>query len=113
MRKKARNTLTDLLQEVDIKNLQEPEIQAKQVKSTPSKKQAEPKINSTKTKPSSQTILDKIKEEESEKRTRITVDLDTETYAQLKELVEYTGKTQAKLIRALIIETAKLLQDRQ
>jgi predicted DNA-binding protein len=113
MRKKARNTLTDLLQEVDIKNLQEPEIQAKQVKSTPPKKQTQPKKNTAKTEPSSQTILDKIKEEESEKRTRITVDLDAETYAQLKELVEYTGKTQAKLIRALIIETAKLLQDRQ
>jgi hypothetical protein len=49
MRKKTRNTLTDLLQEVDIKNLQEPEIQAKQVKSTPPKKQTQPKKNTTQT----------------------------------------------------------------
>ena len=31
--------------------------------------------------------------------------------SQLKRLVEYTGKTQAKLLRALIVETAKLLED--
>jgi Ribbon-helix-helix protein, copG family len=113
MRKKTRNTLSDLLEEVDVNNLKEPEIEPKQVKSTPSKKQAEPQKNTTKTKPSSQTILDIIKEEEPSKRTRITLDLDEETYASLKQLAQYAGKTQAKLLRALIKETAKLLQNKQ
>jgi hypothetical protein len=111
MRKKTRNTLTDLLQEVDVNNLKEPLIEPKQAKETQAKKQVQPQKNTTKTKPSPQTILDKLKEEESSKRTRITLDLDAETYAQLKRLVEYTGKTQAKLLRALITETAKLLED--
>ena len=109
MRKKTRNTLTDLLQEVDVNNLKEPEISNKQAKETQSKKQVHPKKSIAKAKSSSQTILDKLKEEESGKRTRITLDLDEETYAELKELVEYTGKTQAKLLRALIKETVKLL----
>ena len=61
----------------------------KKVKSTHPKKQVQPKNNTVKAKPSLPTIPDKLKEEESEKRTRITLDLDAETYAQLKRLVEY------------------------
>lgn len=106
MTRKARNTLSDLLEEVDIKDLQEPLIEVKQAKSTQPKK-AEQKKSTAKTE---QTILDKLREEQPPKVTRITVDLDEETYASLKQLVSYSGKTQAKLIRALIIETAKLLQ---
>jgi Ribbon-helix-helix protein, copG family len=109
MRKKTRNTLTDLLQEVDVNNLKEPLIEPKQAKETQQKKQVKPPKSAAKTKEKSQTILDKLKEEESSKRTRITLDLDEETYGELRELVEYTGKTQAKLLRALIKETAKLL----
>ena len=111
MRKKTRNTLTDLLQEVDVNNLKEPRVEPKQAKETQPKKQVQPQKSAAKTKEKSQTILDKLKEEESSKRTRITLDLDPETYAQLKRLAEYTGKTQAKLLRALISETAKLLED--
>lgn len=110
MIKKTRNTLTDLLQEVDLNNLKEPPIDAK-----PDKPQKTPRTAKTvtKTEPASQTILDRLKAETPEKNTRITIDLDPETYAQLKELVKYTGKTQAKLIRALITETAKLLHKTQ
>jgi vancomycin resistance protein YoaR len=115
MRKKTRNTLTDLLQEVDVNNLKEPEIEpekeVKQVKPTQNKKQVQPKKNTAKTEPSSPTILDVIKEKEPEKPTRITLDLDKDTYTKLKRLVTYTGKTQAKLLRALIVETEKLLRE--
>jgi|GEM_PF-3202965 len=113
MKKKPRNTLSDLLQEVDINNLKEAKIEPKQVKTTLLKKQVQQKKSSPKTEPPAQTILDKLKEEETEKRTRITIDLDAETYAELKQLVEYTGKTQAKLVRALIKETIKLLPKMQ
>jgi len=113
MSKKTRNTLTDLLLEVDVNNLKEPEIEPPQVKSTQPKKQVQPKKTAVTPSPSSPTILDIIKEESPPKNTRITVDLDPETYAALKKLVEYTGKTQAKLIRALIKETAKLLHEKQ
>ena len=107
MTKKTRKTLTDLIDEVDIKDLQEPLIEAKLALSTQPTKKAEQKKNTAKTE---QTILDRLREEQPPKVTRITVDLDEETYASLKQLVSYSGKTQAKLIRALIIETAKLLQ---
>jgi Ribbon-helix-helix protein, copG family len=108
-----RKTLTDLVQESDVNNLKEPEIEPKQVKSTQPRKQTQSKKTVAKPEPPSQTILDILKEKETQKNTRITIDLDPETYAQLKELVEYTGKTQAKLIRALIVETAKLLHNKQ
>lgn len=107
MIKKPRKTLSGLLQEVDIKDLQEPRIEVVEVKPTQPAKKAEHKISTAKTE---QTILDKLREEQPPKVTRITIDLDQETYASLKQLVSYSGKTQAKLIRALIIETAKLLQ---
>ncbi|NEU76697.1 ribbon-helix-helix protein, CopG family [Hassallia byssoidea VB512170] len=113
MKKKPRNTLSDLLQEVDIENLKEAKISPKQVKPIQPKKQGQQNKSTPKVEPPAQTILDKIKEEEIEKRTRITIDLDPETYAELKQLVDYTGKTQAKLIRALIKETTKLLQKMQ
>jgi len=113
MIKKTRNTLTDLLQEVDLNNLKEPPIDADPVKPDRVQKKAKPTKINTKTEPSSQTILDRLKAETPEKNTRITIDLDPETYALLKELVKYTGKTQAKLIRALITETAKLLHKTQ
>lgn len=113
MIKKTRNTLTDLLQEVDLNNLKEPEIESKPVKPDKPQKTARTAKIVTKTEPASQTILDRLKAETPEKNTRITIDLDPETYAELKELVKYTGKTQAKLIRALITETAKLLHKTQ
>lgn len=113
MIKKTRNTLTDLLIEVDVNNLKEPEIEPKQVKSTKSKKQVKHLSTDATPSPTSPSILDIIKEESPPKNTRITVDLDSETYASLKELVEYTGRTQAKLIRALIKETARLLHEKQ
>jgi len=113
MTKKPRNTLTDLLQHIDLENLKEAKVEPKQVKPTQPKKQGQQNKSSIKTEPPAQTILDQLKEEENEKRTRITIDLDPETYAELKQLVEYTGKTQAKLIRALIKETTKLLPKMQ
>ena len=113
MKKKSRNTLSDLLQEVDVESLKEAKTEPKQVKATQPKKQVQQNKSNPKIEPPSQTILDKVKEEEIEKRTRITIDLDDETYASLKQLVEYTGKTQAKLIRALIKETTKLLPKMQ
>ena len=113
MTKKSRNTLTDLLQEVDLNNLKEPEIESKPDKQDKPQKPPRTAKTSTKTEPSTQTILDRLKAETPAKNTRITIDLDPETYAQLKDLVKYTGKTQAKLIRALITETAKLLNKTQ
>ena len=38
MKKKTRNTLTDLLQEVDINNLKEPEIEPKKKLNLPNQK---------------------------------------------------------------------------
>jgi hypothetical protein len=58
-------------------------------------------------------LLDKLKTQKPEKITRITVDLDPETYEQLEQLIEYTGLTKAKLLRALIKDTANLLQKNQ
>ncbi|MBD2007070.1 ribbon-helix-helix protein, CopG family [Trichocoleus sp. FACHB-40] len=55
-------------------------------------------------------LLEKLKKQVPSK-TRITLDLDPETYEQLSELAEYTGQTKAKLLRALIREMAKILQN--
>ncbi|MHC5615456.1 MAG: ribbon-helix-helix protein, CopG family [Nostoc sp.] len=104
MNKKSRNSLTDLLSEINLQELEaEPTTKPKpQVK--------QPQKSSQKSTPN---LLDKIKEQQPSKITRITVDLDPETYEQLEQLVEYTGLTKAKLLRALIQETANLLQKPQ
>ncbi len=110
MANKTRKSLMELRKELDIKNLQEPEVKSPQQEKIPQPKQpAQKKKPASKKTKEAGNILDTIKEEESGKVTRITLDLDEETYSELKELVEYTGKTQAKLLRALIKETVKLL----
>ncbi len=113
--KKERDSLSDLYSQMNVEDLQEPEIKAQKNKKLPPKQQVvQQPIQAKKTAAKKSTpgnILDTIKEEEPEKPTRITLDLDKETYTKLKRLVEYTGKTQAKLLRALIVETEKLLRD--
>lgn len=112
MANKTRKSLMELRKEIDIKNLQEPEVKTPQQEKTPQAKQpAQKKKPAPKKAKEAGNILDTIKGEDAGKVTRITLDLDAETYAQLKRLAEYTGKTQAKLLRALITETAKLLED--
>lgn len=103
MNKKSRNSLTDLLSEIKLQEL-EPGPTAKL---KPERQVKQPQKSSQKSTPN---LLDKIKEQQPAKITRITVDLDPETYEQLEELIEYTGLTKAKLLRALIKETANLLQ---
>jgi Ribbon-helix-helix protein, copG family len=106
MNKKSRNSLADLLSEINLQEL-EPEP-TKKPKPEPQQKQAKKPY-----KKSTPNLLDKIKEQQPVKTTRITVDLDEETYEQLEQLTEYTGLTKAKLLRALIKETANLLQKSQ
>ena len=106
MNKKSRNSLTDLLSEI---NLQERESEPTP-KLKPERLFKQPQKSSQKSTPN---LLDKLKTQKPEKITRITVDLDPETYQQLEQLIEYTGLTKAKLLRALIQETANLLQKSQ
>lgn len=101
--KKPRRSLSDLYSQLKSdEDLLQPTTKLKQ------KKQLQKAEN---TQPPS--LLDKLKTQKPEKITRITVDLDPETYQQLEQLIEYTGLTKAKLLRALIQETAKLLQKSQ
>ncbi|MBN3944975.1 MAG: ribbon-helix-helix protein, CopG family [Nostoc sp. NMS7] len=106
MNKKSRNSLTDLLSEINLQEL-EPEPTAKL---KPERQVKQLQKSSQKSTPN---LLEKIKKQQPAKITRITVDLDPETYEQLEHLIEYTGLTKAKLLRALIKETAKLLQKSQ
>jgi hypothetical protein len=106
MNKKSRNSLTDLLSEINLQELEsEPTPKLK-----PERQVKQPQKSSQKSTPN---LLDKLKTQKPEKITRITVDLDPETYQQLEQLIEYTGLTKAKLLRALIQETAKLLHKSQ
>lgn len=106
MTKKSRNSLADLLSEINLQEL-EPQPTAKP---KPERQVKQPQKSSQKSTPN---LLDKIKEQQPAKTTRITVDLDEESYEQLEQLTEYTGLTKAKLLRALIKETAILLQKMQ
>ncbi len=99
-KKESRNQLTNLLEQFKVNNLEpqtEPatKVKAKRKKTAPTQQE---------------NLLEKLKKEVPSK-TRITLDLDPETYEQLSELAEYTGQTKAKLLRALIREVAKLLQN--
>ena len=109
MTKQTRNALTELVSQFSVDDLapettEKPKSRQKQQSSSKtSKKQSqktEDKLN----------LLEKLKQQQPTETTRITLDLDPETYEQLNQLAEHTGMTKAKLLRALIQETAKLLQ---
>ncbi|MHC5938991.1 hypothetical protein [Nostoc sp.] len=73
MNKKSRNSLTDLLSEINLQELEsEPTPKLK-----PERLFKQPQKSSQKSTPN---LLDKLKTQKPEKITRITVDLDPETY---------------------------------
>lgn len=101
--KKPRRSLSDLYSQLKSdEELLQPTAKPKQKKQLQKTENTQPP-----------NLLDKLKTQKPEKITRITVDLDPETYEQLEHLIEYTGLTKAKLLRALIKETANLLQKSQ
>jgi len=100
-KKKPRHSLTDLVSQFALGNL-EPQAASTTKQKTKGKKPAQTQEE--------ENLLEKLKKQVPSK-TRITLDLDPETYEQLSELAEYTGQTKAKLLRALIREVAKLLQN--
>ncbi|MBD1903658.1 ribbon-helix-helix domain-containing protein [Trichocoleus sp. DQ-A3] len=98
---KPRHSLTDLVSQFALGNL-EPQAEPASKQKTKRKKTAPTQEE--------EDLLEKLKKQVPSK-TRITLDLDPETYEQLSQLAEYTGQTKAKLLRALIREVAKLLQN--
>jgi len=110
--KKTRRSLSDLYSMV--KSSQEPSQPTAKPKEKKQLQKAENTQPHKRKKLSEEpNLLDKLKTQKSEKITRITIDLDPETYEKLEELCEYTGLTKAKLLRGLIEETSKLLQKTQ
>lgn len=109
MTKKTRNALTELVSKFSFDDVaaeitEKPKPHRNQQSSSKaSKKQSQNTENSL-------NLLEKLKQQQKTETTRITLDLDPETYDQLNQLVEYTGMTKAKLLRALIQEIANLLQ---
>lgn len=112
MTKKTRNALTELVSQFSFDDLvpettEKPKSRQKQQSSPKAfKKQSQKTENNL-------NLLEKLKQQQKTETTRITLDLDPETYEQLNQLAEYTEMTKAKLLRALIQETAKLLQKSQ
>lgn len=100
-KKQSRRSLTDLVSAFDVPELEKKKTKTKKT-STRSKQQSHPENN----------LLNNLKKSTA-KTTRITVDLDPETYDELEKLCEYTGQPKAKLIRGLIKEATKLLQNMQ
>lgn len=109
MTKQARNVLAELASQFSVDDLTpEPTEKPK----PPSQKQSSPKTSKKQSQKTEDNlnILEKLKQQQPTEKTRITLDLDPETYEQLNQLAEHTGMTKAKLLRALIQEIAKLLQ---
>ncbi|MBD2730950.1 CopG family transcriptional regulator [Nostoc sp. FACHB-892] len=109
MTKQDRNVLTELASQFSVDDLvseitEKPKPRQKQ--------QSSPKISKKQSQKTEDNLnlLEKLKQQQPTETTRITLDLDPETYEQLNQLAEHTGMTKAKLLRALIQETAKLLQ---
>ncbi len=100
-KKQSRRSLTDLVSAFDVPELEKKKTKTKKT-STRSKQQSHPENN----------LLTNLKKSTA-KTTRITVDLDPATYDELEKLCEYTGQPKAKLIRGLIKEATKLLQNMQ
>lgn len=114
MTKKTRNPLTELVAQFSFDDLtpeptEKPKRSSKQ-QSSPSPKTSKKQSQKTE---DNLNLLEKLKQQQKTETTRITLDLDPETYEQLNQLAEYTGMTKAKLLRALIQETANLLQKKQ
>ncbi len=101
-KKKPRHSLTDLVSQFSSLSNIEPQAASASKQKTKGKKTAPTQEE--------ENLLEKLKKQVPSK-TRITLDLDPEIYEQLSELAEYTGQTKAKLLRALIREVAKLLQN--
>ncbi|MBD2208212.1 hypothetical protein H6G33_38190 [Calothrix sp. FACHB-1219] len=114
MTKKPRNALTELVSQFSFDDLTpEPEkTKSKSKSNSNSKEQSSSKPSKKRTQKidDKQNLLDKLKHQSKTETTRITLDLEPETYEQLNQLADYTGMTKAKLLRALIQETANLLQ---
>lgn len=109
MTKQARNALTELASQFSVDDL------VSEITEKPKPRQRQQSSPKTSKKQSQKTednlnLLEKLKQQQPTETTRITLDLDPGTYEQLNQLAEHTGMTKAKLLRALIRETAKLLQ---
>ena len=100
-KKQSRRSLTDLVPAFDVPELEQKKTRTKKT-STRSKQQSHPENN----------LLNNLKKSTA-KTTRITVDLDPATYSELEKLCSYTGQPKAKLIRGLIKEATKILQNMQ
>ncbi|MBD2303837.1 ribbon-helix-helix protein, CopG family [Nostoc sp. FACHB-190] len=111
MTKKPRNALTELVSQFSFDDLA-PESTEKPKSSSSSKQESSPKASKKRTQKTEDKVnlLEKLKQQSKTETTRITLDLDPDTYEQLNQLAEYTEMTKAKLLRALIQEMAKLLQ---
>ena len=112
MTKKTRNALTELVSQFSFDDLAaEPTDKPKPRQ----KQQSSPKASKKQSQKTEDNLnlLEKLKLQQKAETTRITLDLDPETYDKLNLLAEYTGMTKAKLLRALIQETANLLQKSQ
>nr|WP_322719686.1 hypothetical protein [Nostoc sp. ChiQUE02]MDZ8232724.1 hypothetical protein [Nostoc sp. ChiQUE02] len=112
MTKQSRNALTELASQFSVDDL------VSEITEKPKPRQRQQSSPKTSKKQSQKTednlnLLEKLKQQQPTETTRITLDLDPETYEMLEQLIEYTGLTKAKLLRALIKETAKLLQKSQ
>ncbi|MBL1202450.1 MAG: ribbon-helix-helix protein, CopG family [Nostoc sp. GBBB01] len=114
MTKKPRNALTELVSQFSFDDLAG-ETTEKPKRPSSSKQQSSPKASKKQSQKTEDNLnlLEKLKQQQKTETTRITLDLDPETYEHLNQLAEYTGMTKAKLLRALIQETAKLLQKSQ
>lgn len=110
MTKKTRNALTELVSQFSFDDLAPEPTEQPKPRSRPSPNTSKKQSQKTE---DNLNLLDKLKQQQKTETTRITLDLDPETYEQLNQLAEYTGMTKAKLLRALIQETAKLLQKSQ
>lgn len=114
MTKKPRNALTELVAQFSFDDLA-PESTEKPKRSSKQQPSPSPKTSKKQGQKAEDKLdlLEKIRQQPKAEITRITLDLDPETYEQLTELAEHTKMTKAKLLRALIQETAKLLQNKQ
>ena len=117
-KKSQRNSLTNLLSEyIDALEPQtksesgsgssqtKPKTKAKSQSKSQPKQSAQPIEKET-------DLLDRLVKKPKSK-TRITLDLEPQQYEQLEKLAAYTGQTKAKLLRSMIDEVAKLLENKQ
>lgn len=112
MTKKTRNILTDLMPEFSEFTVDDLVSEITEKPKPRQRQQSSPKTSKKQSQKTEDNLnlLEKLKQQQPTETTRITLDLDPGTYEQLNQLAEHTGMTKAKLLRALIKETAKLLQ---